>query len=232
MIRALSFDLDDTLWPIAPAILHAERRLQDWLHAAVPEIAPQWPSERLREHRDAVAVRRPDLAHDYGAQRRHSLLDILADHPERERLVEDAFAAFYAARNEVDLYHDAIDCLVRTGRRFRLASLSNGNADLVRIGLAHHFEHRISARDVGVMKPDAAIFAHLCAALDLAPAQIAHIGDDPDLDVLGAKRAGLFAIWLNRDGRAWPLAEPPDLEVSDLNQLCAWLDARTNVIPE
>lgn len=225
MIRALSFDLDDTLWPIAPTILHAERQLQDWLHAQVPEIAPHWPSERLRAHRDAVAARRPDLAHDYGAQRRHSLLEVLADRPERERLVEDAFAVFYAARNDVTLYHDALDCLNRVTSRFRLASLSNGNADLERIGLAHHFEHRISARDVGVMKPDAAIFAHLCARLDLAPAQIAHIGDDPDMDVLGAQQAGLFAVWLNRAGRPWPHARRPDLEVSDLNQLCAWLDA-------
>ena len=118
MIRALSFDLDDTLWPITPTILRAERRLQDWLHAEVPEIAPHWPSERLRAHRDAVAARRPDLAHDYGAQRRHSLIEILADHPERERLVEDAFATFYAARNEVDLYDDALDCLAQVGRRF------------------------------------------------------------------------------------------------------------------
>lgn len=225
MIRALSFDLDDTLWPITPTILHAERRLQDWLQAHVPDIAPHWPSERLRAHRDAVALRHPDLAHDYGAQRRLSLLEVFAGQSERERLVDDAFATFYAARNEVVLYHDAADCLARVSSRFRLASLSNGNADLERIGLAHHFEHRISARDVGVMKPDAAIFAHLCAALALAPTQIAHIGDDPEMDVLGAKQAGLFAIWLNRDGREWPHAQRPDLEVSDLNQLCAWLDA-------
>lgn len=232
MIRALSFDLDDTLWPIAPTILRAEQRLQDWLHAQVPDLAPHWPSERLRAHRDAVAARRPELAHDYGAQRRHSLLDILDGHPECERLVEDAFATFYAARNEVDLYDDAMDCLMRVGRRFRLASLSNGNADLERIGLAHHFEQRISARDVGVMKPDAAIFAHLCASLDLAPAQIAHVGDDPEMDVLGARQAGLFAVWLNREGRPWPHAEAPDLEVSDLHQLCAWLEAHPTASTE
>lgn len=232
MIRALSFDLDDTLWPITPTILHAEQRLQDWLHARVPDIAPHWPSERLRAHRDAVAASRPDLAHDYGAQRRHSLLEILDGRAERDRLVEDAFATFYAARNEVALYDDALGCLEHVATRVRLASLSNGNADLERIGLAHHFEHRISARDVGVMKPDPAIFAHLCVALDLAPAQIAHIGDDPGMDVVGAKQAGLFAIWLNREGRPWTHALRPDLEVSNLNQLCVWLDAHLHASAE
>ena len=224
MIRALSFDLDDTLWPIEPTILHAERSLQHWLHVRVPEIAPLWPSERLRAHRDDIATRRPDLAHDYSAQRRHSLHEVLADQPERENLVESAFAAFYAARNEVTLYPDAASALVRLSARFRMASLSNGNADLERIGLAAHFEQRISARDVGIMKPDRAIFAHLCTLLGVAPAQIAHIGDDPELDVLGAKQAGLFAVWLNRDGRDWQHAQRPDLEVADLHQLCAWLD--------
>lgn len=224
MIRAISFDLDDTLWPIAPAILRAEQRLQDWLHARVPEIAKHWPSERLRQHRDAVAAARPDLAHDYGAQRRESLSEILADCREHERLVDAAFEAFYTARNDVDLYDDAAPCLAHCAGRFRIASLSNGNADLERIGLAHHFEHRISARDVGVLKPDPAIFARLCQVFELAPAQIAHIGDDPDLDVLGARRAGLFAIWLNRDRRDWPYRERPDLEVHDLKELCRWVD--------
>ncbi len=232
MIRALSFDLDDTLWPITPTILHAEQRLQDWLHARVPDIAPHWPSERLRAHRDAVAASRPDLAHDYGAQRRHSLLEILDGRAERDRLVEDAFATFYAARNEVALYDDALGCLEHVATRVRLASLSNGNTELERTGLAHHFAHRISARDVGVMKPDPVIFAHLCVALDLAPAQIAHIGDDPDMDVLGAKQAGLFAIWLNREGRPWTHALRPDLEVSNLNQLCVWLDAHLHASAE
>ncbi|HWT17064.1 MAG TPA: HAD family hydrolase [Patescibacteria group bacterium] len=225
MIRAVSFDLDDTLWPILPTILHAERSLQQWLHAQVPEIAAQWPTARLRAHRDDVAARHPEVAHDYSAQRRLSLREVLAEHPGREQLVEDAFATFYAARNDVSMYPDAAPCLAHVSARFRVASLSNGNADLERIGLAHHFEQRISARDVGVMKPDAAIFTHLCAALELAPAQIAHVGDDPDMDVLGAKQSGLFAIWLNRDGRDWPHATRPDLEVTDLHQLCAWLDA-------
>lgn len=229
MIAALSFDLDDTLWPLAPAIQHAERCLQQWLRQRAPELAAHWPIERLRTLRDEVAARHPEIAHDYGAQRRRSLSELFADHAERERLVEDGIATFYAARNQVSLYSDAVPSLHRLGARFRLASLSNGNADLERIGLARHFEQRLSARDLGLMKPDPRVFARLCAALELAPTQVAHVGDDPDLDVRGAQRAGLFAVWLNRDGRTWPHATPPDLEVGDLDQLCAWLDAH---VPE
>ena len=231
MIRALSFDLDDTLWPIAPTILHAERTLQHWLQTRVPEIAALWPIERMRALRDEVATRAPEIAHDYSAQRLRSLHEVLADQPDCERLAEDAFATFYAARNQVTLFDDAAISLKHLSARYRLASLSNGNADLERIGLSQYFELRLSARDVGVMKPDAAIFTHLCQALALAPAQIAHIGDDHELDVLGAQRAGLFAVWLNRDGRDWPHPQRPDLEVADLHQLCAWLDAQQPQTP-
>jgi FMN hydrolase / 5-amino-6-(5-phospho-D-ribitylamino)uracil phosphatase len=231
MIRALSFDLDDTLWPIAPTIEHAERRLQDWLSAEVPAIAPLWPVARMRALRDEVAQSHPEIAHDYREQRRRSLRIVLAAEIDRERLVEHAYDTFYAARNEVTLYADAGEVLPHLARRFRLASLSNGNADLQRIGLAHHFEQRISARDVGVMKPDPQIFSHLCRQLELDASEIAHIGDDPDLDVIGAKRAGMFAIWLNRDGNAWPHAVPPDLEINDLHGLRTWLEALPDAAP-
>jgi FMN hydrolase / 5-amino-6-(5-phospho-D-ribitylamino)uracil phosphatase len=226
MIRALSFDLDDTLWPIAPTILHAERSLHAWFATHVPEIAATWSIERMRALRDDIALRHPEIGYDYSEQRRRSLRVLLAGHADCDHLIERAYDTFYAARNEVTMYDDAHAALNHLGRSFRLASLSNGNADLQRIGLAHHFEHRISARDVGAMKPDAAIFSHLCAQMLLAPREIAHVGDDPDLDVLGAKRAGMFAIWLNRHGSPWPHEELPDLVVNDLHELCAWLDAR------
>ena len=231
MIRALSFDLDDTLWPIAPTIAHAERRLQDWLNTEVPDIAPLWPVTRMRALRDEVALSHPEIAHDYSEQRRRSLRIVLGTETDCERLVEHAYATFYAARNEVTMYADADEVLPQLARRFRLASLSNGNADLQRIGLAHHFEHRVSARDVGVMKPDARIFSHLCRQLDLDAGEIAHIGDDPELDVLGAKRAGMFAIWLNRDGNTWPHVMTPDLEITNLHELHTWLEAHIDAAP-
>lgn len=226
MIRAISLDLDDTLWPVAPSIRHAETALLTWLGTQVPHLAAHWPIERLRAHRDEIAARHPQVAHDYGAQRRLSLSELLADEPDAPALVDAAYAAFYAARNRVELYADTAASLTHLAARLPLASLSNGTADLQAIGLAHHFAHRIAARDVGAMKPDPSIFAHLCERFGLAPDRIAHVGDDPDLDVAAAQRAGLFAIWINRDGRAWPHARPPDLTVADLHELCAWVDAQ------
>ena len=53
-----------------------------------------------------------------------------------------------------------------------------------------------------------------------------HVGDHPEQDALGARRAGLRCAWINRDGAPWPFADAkPDLEFTDLAALVAWLRA-------
>jgi len=232
MIRAISLDLDDTLWPIAPAIVEAERSLHAWLCERLPHIASGWSVTRLRELRDSVAAAHPHLAHDFTAQRKLSLAAAIGEHPEQAMLVDGAFETFFAARNRVTLYDEADAALRHLHARLPLIALSNGNADLERIGLAHLFHTRISARDIGSAKPEPEIFRAACTALDLPASAIAHVGDDPGMDVIGAQRAGMFAIWLNRDGRTWPHDAPPDLEIRNLTELCHWVDTLPHVSVE
>ena len=231
-ILAVSLDLDDTLWPIAPAIDAAERALDAWLREHHPQVADTWPIDALRGLRERVALERPDLAHDYTAQRLITLERAFAACGVDDAPVADAFEAYFAARNRVDCYPDAIPALHALAARLPLASLSNGNADLARIGLRGHFRACISARDCGVAKPSAAIFHAACSALGVAPGELLHVGDDPWLDVAGAHAAGVCSAWLNRSGAAWPAHESlagvrPDLELRDLGELVDWIHART-----
>lgn len=225
-IRGITLDLDDTLWPIWPSIQRAEAALDLFLRTHAPAVQARWPIERLRTLRDEIADAHPELAHDFTAQRRITLHHILELEPDAERLVDGAFEAFYAARNDVTLYADTLPALEWLGARYPLASLTNGNADLTRIGLDHHFTACIGAREVGFAKPHRAIFDVAAESLGLAHAEIAHVGDDPVMDVLGALEAGMFAVWLNRDGKAWPHADRPHLEVADLGALCTHLQSR------
>src|SRR5690606_3140498 len=64
-IRALTLDLDDTLWPVWPAIERAEFAVQEWLAEHAPGTARGFPLERMRQLRDAVARDNPGLAHDF-----------------------------------------------------------------------------------------------------------------------------------------------------------------------
>lgn len=219
MIRALTLDLDDTLWPIEPVVLRAEAELDAWLAQHCPEVAAAWPIEAMRELRTRVHADNPELAHDFTALRKLSLAHVFEPFGHGEELVERAFEVFYAARNRVELYPDAGPALQRLAGRFPIASLSNGNADLHRIGLGEYFVATVTARTVGVGKPHPRIFERAVACLGLPAAQVAHVGDDPLLDVQGAQRAGLVAVWLNRSGAAWPLQRPPDIEIAELGAL-------------
>lgn len=226
-ILALSLDLDDTLWPVAPAIQQAERALDDWLRRHHVTVAARWPIAELRRLRDDVSAERPDLAHDFTAQRLLTLQRAFAACGFGDEHVDTAFKVYFDARNRVECYADVEPALAALAARLPLVSLSNGNADLERIGLRRHFAHCIWAREFGAAKPDAAIFHDACARLGLAPEHVLHVGDDPQLDVAGARAAGLRAAWLNRHAAAW--TEPgiePDLQLRDLDELVRWIERR------
>jgi putative hydrolase of the HAD superfamily len=224
VIRAISLDLDDTLWPIAPAIEAAERALDDWLRAHCPDVAAAWPTEALRELRDRIWLAHPQHAHDFTTLRKLSLRAALEPHGYGEHHVEAAFEAFYAARNRVALYDDALPALARLSARWPIATLTNGNADIDRIGIGTHFVARVCARTTGSAKPEAAIFARAAAELGVPAGAVAHVGDDPELDVLGARRAGMVAVWLNRTGADWPHDLRPHIEIDSLAGLEPALD--------
>ncbi|WP_462116085.1 HAD family hydrolase [Lysobacter xanthus] len=225
-VRAITLDLDDTLWPIAPAIERAEAALDDWLATHAPRAAERWPRAARQELRLRIDRERPHLAHDMTVQRQWMLERMLADAGEDPARADEAFEAFFAGRCDVEHYPDTVEALERLAARVPLASLTNGNACLVRIGLMPLFRFQLGARDHGAAKPDPGIYLAACERLGVAPAHVLHVGDDIDLDVVGAARAGLRTCWIDRRGERWPHAHvQPDLHFPDLAALADWLDA-------
>jgi FMN hydrolase / 5-amino-6-(5-phospho-D-ribitylamino)uracil phosphatase len=224
-VRAITIDLDDTLWPIWPTIARAESVLQAWLDERAPGAAALGRDKNtLREVRNQMANLRPDLASDLSALRRESIRLLLTRAGEDPSLAEPAFEVFFAERQRVELYEDALPALERLASRFPVVALSNGNADVHRVGLGAHFHAALSAQRFGVAKPDARIFHASAGAADVAPEQVLHVGDDAHLDGTGALHAGMQFAWVNREGQVWqhaPLA--PHITVSDLRDLCAAL---------
>ena len=226
-VRAITLDLDDTLWPIAPAIDRAEAALDAWLAEHAPQAARHWPLERRQALRLQVDRERPEMAHDMTAQRQWMLARILEDAGGDPARVHDAFEAYFAARCEVEHYPDTLDALERLAARVPLASVSNGNACLVRIGLMPLFDFQLGAREHGAAKPDPGIYLAACERFGLAPEEVLHVGDDVELDIVGAARAGLRTCWIDRRRERWPRDDiRPDLHFHDLTALADWLDAR------
>lgn len=225
--KALSLDLDDTLWPIWPVIERAELALQEFLRERCPRTADMYPIPLMRELRDRIAAEHPQHAHDFTRQRKLSLQHALRSAGDDEMHAEDAFTAFYAARNRIEFYPDALAALDRLAARWPIAALTNGNADLKSIGIADRFTVFVAAREAGHAKPDAPIFHAACKRLGLAPAEVLHVGDDPLLDVAGASWAGLRTCWINRRNETWPDELPaPELQFTTLDALADWLDAQ------
>lgn len=220
-IKAISLDLDDTLWPIWPTIERAEKVLHEWLVAHAPMAAALFSNpSALREIRDYVAENRPELKHDLSAVRRESIRIALYRAGENPLLAEPAFDAFFTERQRVTLFEDAQPALQFLSARLPLVSLSNGNANLELVGLSQYFRAGISAREFGVGKPDPRIFHAAAGALDLQPGDLLHLGDDATLDVLGALNAGMQAAWINRSDHLWPHERQADVTVTNLRELC------------
>jgi HAD superfamily hydrolase (TIGR01509 family) len=218
--RVISLDLDDTLWPVGPVMAAAELNLLSWIQAHCPHAAQGHDVASMRALRLRIAGQFPGQSHDMTFLRRRALAEQFAAAGYAEALVEEALEVFMIERNRVQFYADVRPALLRLRGRYRLFALSNGNADLERCGIAELFDGHITAIAAGVGKPDARIFAHLERSAGVEAAEILHIGDDPLADVVGATRAGMQAVWLNRDARTWPADyAPPPRTVSTLAEI-------------
>lgn len=221
-IRAISIDLDDTLWPIWPTIERAEAMLANWLGQHAPATARLYTTPgALREARIHLQTLRPDLANDLSALRRESIRHVLQQAGDDPALAEPAFDVFFDERQRVQLFEDAMPALEWLSTRYPVVAVSNGNADVHRVGLGHHFHAAFSARGFGVGKPDPRIFLAAADAAGVDAAEVLHIGDDAHLDVVGGLRAGMQVAWVNRTGLPWEHAPlQPHTTVADLMALC------------
>lgn len=216
-VTVLSLDLDDTLWDITPVIIAAERELRAWLKRHCPRVVDRYSPHSTVALRERLVGAHPALAHDLGWLRTRTLEHMLEDCGYAASRAGEAFDVFFAARNRVSLHADVLPALESLHRRYTLVALTNGNANLERVGLARYFDHYVAACDVGAAKPDQRMFAAVEAATERPAAEILHIGDDPLCDIVGASQAGMHTAWLNRRAAQWPgVHPPPDLHVEDM----------------
>lgn len=226
-IRAITLDLDDTLWPVWPTIRRADAVTRDWLAArGAGNTARRAADMQLAlQARQRVLAARPEIAHDLGALKREVIRLLLQDSGDDPALADPAFEIFHRERQRVTLYEDALEALQFLAARWPLVAVSNGNADVGQAGVGRFFAGAVSAASVGVAKPDARIFHAGAAAGGVAPHEVLHVGDDAELDAVGALAVGMQVAWVNRDDRNWSAEHPtrPHAVVRDLRMLCRLL---------
>jgi FMN phosphatase YigB (HAD superfamily) len=125
------------------------------------------------------------------------------------------------------------DLLDWLGPRYRLGVVSNFDYTptvrriLTDGGILGRFETVVVSDTVGWRKPHPVIFEQALADMGLPPGECLFVGDRPDIDVVGAKRIGMAAAWLNVQRAPLPGGLPaPDLDLAGLADLRAALETR------
>lgn len=223
-LDVVCFDLDDTLWAVDPVIEAANAAMFAELGRLVPGFSKHFSAEQWPALRAEVCALHPTLVHSVTALRRQVIslmLERLGHQGEQAQAwLEQAFACFRQARNQVTLFADAepmLQCLQKLG--YRLGVFSNGNANLDAIGIAHYFDWVLNADQVGAAKPDAAAFAAIEQAAGCAAERILYVGDSYQHDVVGAAAAGMRSFWLNPQQLPCPARCQPDYQSQELAQL-------------
>jgi putative hydrolase of the HAD superfamily len=225
-IRAITIDLDDTLWEIHPVIHRAERILREWLQEHYPRTTEMFSPDAARELRVAVVEEHAELRHDLTFLRRTVLARMGIAAGYGDGLADAAMEVFDDARNTVDIFPEVRPALLALREEYVLVAVTNGNANLEKIGISGLFHDFVSARTAGAAKPARQIFDRAVLAGGAEPHQTLHVGDHPEYDVNGARDAGLKTAWVNRNGSDWPETLPaPDAVVEHLGELRALLAA-------
>jgi len=137
------------------------------------------------------------------------------------KLAEEALDVFLHERHKVKYFDGAMDALAELSKRYPLAALTNGNANVSRLGLERYFRFGISAADVGASKPHPAMFEAALARVGSTSACAVHVGDHPIDDIRGASAVGYRTVWVNLKGAVLPDDIETTREVNRLAELPA-----------
>ncbi|WP_458526654.1 HAD family hydrolase [Onishia taeanensis] len=237
-LTALTFDLDDTLWDNGQVMAHTETGHYAWLDEALTtwhgarldtlgRFGERYPLTAYQQRRGELAARHPLRRGDFTWIRAQSLYELLLEYGleagEASRWATAAMDEFMTLRHRLTPYVEVEPLLTALGARFRLAAVTNGNVDLTRLPLAHHFPVRIAAGEMHAPKPDARPFLAALSRLHAPPSQAMHVGDSWNEDVLPAQRLGMRVAWIDKRDAGLPARLPGVHRLSHVRELPALL---------
>ena len=202
------------LWRAGPAYAYGEATIG----------MSSWEALWCRWHGDGdeVCMARDWAAGYRGKAWRLALADQGVIDPALAEELGERFGAERRRRNEA--FADVRPALDDLRRTHALALVTNGASCLQREKLAgsglgeDDFDAVVISGDIGVAKPEPAIFAHALSQLGVDADQAVMIGDSLERDVDGAAAVGIRGIWLNRAGEARPSMNG-HLQISSLSDL-------------
>jgi len=133
------------------------------------------------------------------------------------------------SRERFELYPDTLPVLQQMKRAgYALAVVSDAQRVFClnegeMLGINQFFDHMVLSTQFGFRKPDPRLFGIACSLLGVPAAEAVYVGNDPDKDVEGAKRAGMKVVLVDRDHNAVDGEVKPDFRAHDLRQTWRWI---------
>ena len=224
VIKLITFDLDDTLWDNGPVIRRAVQEGYDWLLSRCPELVGSHDVKTLDRMKDEIKSTMPGLVHRISESRvvgmKKALINVGYGEVEAEKIAREAFDVFHHWRHKVDFFDGVEETLSHLAKQYPLAVITNGNADVNKLGLGEYFEFCVNSEDMNRSKPDPVMFQRALDIAGIAPENTVHIGDNLISDVRGAAEVGMKTIWFNPDQT--PLGADdlaPDFMVLSLSEI-------------
>ena len=221
-IELITFDLDDTFWDIRSTIINAENNSRKWAEDRIGEKIEWGTFEDFMKVRSELVKKDPSLEYDLGMLRKKTIAyhtkKYFKDTKDLNKFIEEAYSFFLGERHKVTFYDDVVIVLEELSSKYKLGFLTNGNADVNKLGIGHLFDFSISSIDVKSNKPDQ---AHFVKARELSQVNFKntlHVGDHPVNDILGARKLGINTMWFNLNHLNWDIDESPPIQFNQWSQ--------------
>lgn len=226
-IKAISFDLDDTLYYNAPVMLITDAKMEAYFTELLPAQHAPYDYHFWFVFRQQVLKAAPMLVHDVGALREQSYFlgakFLGMDEKQAKQFASQALAYFVKIRSDFSVPKAVHDLLTKLAEKWPLLAISNGNVDTKAIGLDKYFSAILHAGPDGKQKPDPEMFAKACQQLNIAPHELLHVGDCGANDIIGAIRFGCQSAWVSTYDVGRPISVLPTVELDEVTALARLL---------
>ena len=215
-IKLITFDLDDTFWDIKRTIVNAEINSRKWIENRIERKIEWGTIDDFLKIRNELIKDNPALNYDLGLLRKK----IISYHTQKyfrnqkdlDEFIEEAFMFFLEERHKVKFFDDVITVLEKLSSKYKLGVLTNGNADIKKLGIDHMFEFSLSSMDVKSNKPDQGHFVKAKELSQISFQNTLHVGDHPVNDVYGARKLGINVMWFNLNNLVWDIDGNPPIQ--------------------
>jgi putative hydrolase of the HAD superfamily len=230
--KHLFFDLDNTLWDFEKNSHETFKELYTY-HLAdqptIPSVEAFFNAYTIHNTRLCGLYRESKISKDELKDSRFllTLKDFGIEDQKLASILSDEYT--YRSPRKGLLFPDTIETLDVLKTRFQLHIITNGFEEIQHVklefsGLNNYFECLITSEQAGSKKPDAAIFNYALQQAGAIAEESLMIGDDLDVDIIGAKIIGMDTILFD-PFNSYQTTLEPTLRVNNISEIIVFLDS-------